>query len=567
MLRAFEQTDRSRTFLDGEWEFLPDPDGSLDSDIGQDFQNEAETISVPSAWNAHPKYYDYEGIAWYRRTFTLPEQQLLRLQFQAVSYFATVYIDGTKVETHEGGFTPFGITDRLDAGEHEILVRVDNAPTDTTIPLPTVDWPHYGGIIRPVYIEPLPEVAIDGLYVDYELEGDTAEITARVGIAVPGTPDVASERLTVRFEEDEVAEQSIPVEDATHEVQFERSIDRWTPDDPTLYSISARLEGNGDTLRDRTGFRTLDVDGRDILLNGEEITFKGTNRLEAHPDWGGALPKRLSKLDLELVEEVGMNIVRDHYPEQEYFLDLCDERGIMVVESLPYWGFEAEDFSRDGVLEKGKQRLETLIHRDYNHPSIVTWGLHNECETESEVVYDATKALADVAEQYDGSRLTTYASNSAYEDRDDICYDLVDFASINGYHGWYTEVKDWEAFLESEILGATDQPIVLSEFGAGGIFGDRALEKRRWSEGFQADLLEEVVDTALNMDEIAGFWTFCFSDYQIDPNHGDTMGRPKVQNNKGMLDAYRRPKESYWQLREYLTGIDERALTTDNNDD
>lgn len=565
MHRAFQETTRHRTYLDGDWEFVLDPDDEGEqAGYASEFPDDALAISVPCAWNADPRFHNYEGVAWYRRTVRMPEDTHARLRFEAVTHTADVYLDGEHVGSHYGGFTPFEFVEHLEEGEHELVVRVDSGPTEETIPLPEVDWFHYGGITRPAFVEAVPDAYVEDIRLDYDLDGNDAAVTAVVDIAVPGAPGPDEDVLELRVDDERAVERTIPLAPGTVRLAFEREVERWTPERPTLYTVEAILDRSGDGLRDRTGFRTLEVSGRDLLLNDEPIEMRGTNRLEDHPDWGHALPNRLSRADVEILDSVGMNVVRDHYPEQQYFLDLCDETGIMVVEAIPFWQFDAEDFARDGVLRRGKRMLREVIERDYNRPSVVTWSLHNECATQQPGVYDATEELAAVAEEADGSRLTTYASNNAYADEEDICYGLVDYASVNAYFGWYSEMDDWEAFLREEVLPeTTDQPVVLSEFGAGAVYGDRTLEKRRWSEGYQTDLVTEVVEAVESVAEMAGFWTFDYCDYRVGPRR--SMGRPKNANNKGMLDAYRRPKDAFWRMRELLTGERRRNLALDSS--
>jgi beta-glucuronidase len=561
--RSFTETTRYRRYLDGDWEFVPDPADTVSPDeIASNVPADSHAVTVPAAWNADPRFHDHEGIAWYKRSFEMPECSHTRIRFEAVSHTADVYLDGEHRCHHYGAFTPFEIVEYLEAGEHELVVRVDSEPTNETLPLPEVNWFHYGGITRPVFVEVVPDVYIDDIRVDYELDGTVASVEAKVDVATPGTGSGEKEQLSLRLDDTLVGETTFEPAGSTVTVGFERGVDLWDPDDPTLYRIEASLDRSGDVFRDRIGFRTIAVDGNDVLLNGEPVSFRGTNRLEDHPDWGPALPKGLSRRDVEILDGAGMNVVRDHYPERQYFLDLCDERGIMVVESIPIWQFDGDDFARGTVLERGKQMLREVISRDYNRPSVVSWSLHNECETQEQGVYEATEDLAAVARNADGSRLTTYASNNAFEGEADICYDLVDYASVNAYYGWYEEMDDWEAFLREEVIPAVgERPVVLSEFGGGSVYGDRTLERRRWSEGYQADLLVEIIEAVESIDEMAGFWTFDFCDYRVGPRRFES--RPKNQNNKGMVDVYRRPKDAYWRVREVLTGKQHRHLDID----
>ncbi|RKD89245.1 glycoside hydrolase family 2 protein [Halopiger aswanensis] len=562
MHRRFDTTEtREQRHLDGTWEFTT----ALEADATPaDFPAEPETIPVPCAWNALADYADHHGSAWYRRTITLPDCANVRVRFLAVSHEAIVYLDGERRVEHSGGYTPFEfVAEDLSAGEHELLVRAENGRSETTIPLPETDWFDYGGITREVVLETVPNVYIDDFDLRYDLASDpdggrtTARIRADVDVS---NCDRETDRtVAVTIGETTVRERvTVPAGKTSVELALERPVDRWTLDDPTLYDVTVALEAEEtvvDDRRDRIGFREVTVDGREILLNGEPVDLRGVNRHEDHPEWGSAQPLRVMREDLARIREAGLNCIRcSHYPNHPRFLDLCDELGVLVIEELPYWHFDADDFERADLLERGERMLEEMISRDRHHPSVFAWSLTNECANEQAGVAEATDHLATVARETDDSRLVTLASYNEWVDRgEDRCLEHCDFACVNGYYGWYTDepvaADQWTGFLE-RIADRRDCPIFVSEFGAGAIEGERTWERAKWSETYQSEFFETVLPVLLADDSVAGFtiWQFCDTRTSRDP-----MSRPKSKNNKGIVGEYRRPKAAYETVRRLLT--------------
>mgnify|MGYP000126756689 CR=1 FL=1 len=572
--RTFETAPtRRRRVLDGVWEFVTDPDDEgVEAGYPERFPEDPDTVDVPSAWNATSDYYDYEGVAWYRRAFELPEGGPTRLAFEGVCHDATVWVDGERVADHYGGYTPFETVERLDAGTHEVVVRADSTRDDRSIPRPGTDWFPYGGITRSVVVESVPAVFVDDLTVGYDLGdepgadgADHADLTVTLVVRNLGEPTQAQVGVSV---EDAVADREVTVEESQTDVSvdegqtdvpvdLELDVERWSPANPRRYEVRAEVETGSrrDELRERVGFRTVAVTDTEILLNGESVEFRGVNRHEDHPEWGHAQPLRLQETDLDLLTDAGLNAVRtSHYPNHPRFLDRCDERGVLVIEEIPYWQFDGDRFEREGVLDRGKTMLRELIDRDHAHPSVVAWSVTNECANEEEGVVDATRELVDVARRRDpNDRPITLASNNYHPDGDgvDPCLALVDFVCANAYPGWYSD-GEYADVLAGVREDYPDKPVVLSEFGAGAVAGERTRDGAKWSESFQADFLEDAVETARETEFVAGFaiWQFC--DTRTDPRNWAT--RPKTKNNKGILDEYRRPKQAYHRVRDLLGG-------------
>ncbi|WP_276256275.1 glycoside hydrolase family 2 protein [Halomontanus rarus] len=568
MHRTFEtSTTRRQHSLDGLWEFVLDPaDDGLEAGYHGDFPDDADRIDVPAPWNVagDAAEAEYESPAWYRRTFDLPEETTGVLTFHGVCHDATVWLDGERVASHYGGHTPISVVDGFEAGTHELVVRADNTRDERSIPRPGTDWFPYGGITREVVLEVVPDIFVEDLRVEYELDDDSdrAAMTATVTVRNEGettdrsvSVELVDEALEGEAEAEADTETEIDPGTTQIELDLEADVERWSPhdEDPQLYTVVATV-GSGDRadeLRERIGFRTVAVTETDILVNGEPVELLGVNRHEDHPEWGHTQPLRLQRLDLDVIEDAGMNTVRtSHYPNHPRFLDCCDERGILVLEEIPYWQFDADRFAREGVLERGETTLREMIGRDRHHPSILAWSLTNECANEEEGVREATEKLADVARGLD-DRPLTLASNNYHPDGDgeDLCLEHVDFVCMNAYPGWYQE-GDYADVIEGVREDFPEMPIVASEFGAGAVFGERTRENQKWSEGYQADFVEDAVETFRETECVAGFTIWQYCDTRTDPRNWAT--RPKTKNNKGIVDEYRRPKEAYNRVRDLL---------------
>lgn len=552
MHRSFEtSTTRRRRALDGHWDFLVDPDDEgINAAYYKSFPDDADQIDVPAAWNASTKYDDHESPVWYRRQFAMPDPGLTRIVFQGVCHDATVWLDGERIAEHYGGYTPFEEITDIDAGEHELVVRADNSRDERSIPRPGTDWYPYGGITREVIIESVPNVFVNDLEINYSLDEDHADVTVTVTVRNEG--DATEERVAVEIG-DTFTERVVSLDGAMTSVDFHLSltVTRWSPNEPTLYKVAAKA-GEGDHLDEyceRIGFRTVEVTDTDLVVNGNPIDLRGVNRHEDHPEWGHAQPLRLQELDLDVIEAAGLNTVRtSHYPNHPRFLDCCDERGILVIEEIPYWQFNAERFGRDGVLDRGKTMLTEMIDRDRSHPSVLAWSVTNECANDEAGVAEATGELVDIVRDLD-DRPVTLASNNYHPngDGDDLCLKHVDFVCANGYPGWYREGK-YANVLAGVREDYPEKPIVVSEFGAGAVYGERTRDDQKWSEGFQAAFIEDAIETFDDTEYVAGYTIWQYCDTRTDPRKWE--GRPKTKNNKGIVDEYRRPKEAYHRVSE-----------------
>ena len=342
MHRTFATTTTRRQIdLEGCWDWAPDAnDAGIAEQWYRRFPAGAERMWVPGVWNTCRRHLNYEGAAWYRTRFTVGACAAALVRFAAVTHQANVWLDGEPLGEHYGGFLPFCFSiPAPEAGEHELVVRVDN-PHDmaSTIPSANLDWFRYGGIHRPVWVEELPGPGyISCLRLTPVGAQGRAILRVRAELANVGDRMV-NERWTLYLDGQPVKSGHVRLDPAEAQVLL-FAVDvpdarLWSPGDPQLTMV--RLAFAGDDVIDRTGFRALEVRGNDILLNGEPLRIRGVNRHEDHPDWGFALPPHLMLRDLELLADLGATSIRGaHYPNDQRLLDLCDERGILFMEEIP----------------------------------------------------------------------------------------------------------------------------------------------------------------------------------------------------------------------------------------
>lgn len=536
--------------LDGVW--------TLTTQDGKSFP-----AIVPGTWETIPRLAAYRGKARYTRTFFCPADGRLLLRFGGVSHTADVLLDGRSIGRHYDAFTAFDCeVIPVSAGEHTLAVEVDNSFSEqSTLHIPN-DYFSYGGITRPVeaqlvgdaYIQRAaftPEYAADGVW--------QAEAAVTVKAIADSGP--SSVRITLAGQTAEAALPAMQAGELRTAVLTLRcpGVQPWGLLDAHLYELRCELLAGGqavDDLIDRVGFRTVRVEGESILLNGEKVFIKGFNRHEDYGALGCAVPVNAMMHDLHLMMDMGANSVRTcHYPNDPRFLDLCDELGLLVWEECHSRAIPGEIMRKPLFLEQLDASATEMVTQHYNHPCIYTWGLLNECESDTEFgrgLYDHVIALL---HRLDAYRPVTFASCKFFTD---VCLDLVDIASFNIYPQWYTteEPGDYADRLMAwmDEHGAAGKPILFSEFGAGGIYGYHdPLALPKWSEERQAKILGDQLRALGTRERLTGLYIWQFADVPVSEEWA--LIRPKAQNNKGVVDQYRRPKLAYGVVKECYTGM------------
>lgn len=527
-------------------------------------------VFVPGCWETLPGLRSYRGFGLYRRSFTA--EGTVRLVFKGVSHTADVYVDGVHVAHHYNAYTAFeAIIEDLPQGEHTLEVLVDNRFTpDSALHLPN-DYMTYGGIIRPVALEQLGAAWLRWAHYTPRCTGGVWTLDAAVCVCAQRDFAGGALRLECAGAGCEV---TVPALRAGQEITVSASLavgvtKPWAPETPELYLAQAQLWQNGaavDDLIERVGFRQVVVSGKRILLNGRAVRIKGFCRHEEHPHFGCALPVQMMQQDIAQLRDLGANSVRTvHYPNDERFLDLCDEQGILVWEENHARGLVEKDMRNPNFEPQCEACNAEMLRDHYNHPSIYIWGILNECASETEYGRTCYKAQLEQLRALDQSRPLTFATcRFAHNDGQnvklqDICMDLPDVVSINIYPLWYfdCDVSDFLGQLYAEVqrTAGAGKPMLISEVGAGAIYGCHAEpgSGEKWSEEYQAEALERQLAAVLGSADISGAYIWQFCDVRVSREW--FASRPRSFNNKGVVDEYRRPKLAYAAVKKLYTAL------------
>ncbi len=543
MIRTFRTNKiRKTTCLSGSlWEFSP---------CSGEWKGKVYPVAVPCCWESLPDFSAYRGVGVFTKKFEA--KGTIRLVFKGVSHTARVCVDGKEVGSHYNAFTPFSIVVKgLEEGCHKLEVYADNTFSEASALHVPNDYMSYGGISRGVVLEELEDAYIEYVHAVPIKEEDgwkvrTAvkvnsvsdeEKTYKLIVQVEGQPAVAEE-VILKGGEDVIVEKVISSED----------VEVWEMENPRLYGISAVLSAEEpvDDLIDRFGYREVRVDGKDILLNGKKIRIKGFCRHEDHPMYGCALPFAAIEQDLQIAKDLGANAIRtSHYPNDELFLDLCDEQGIWVWEENHARGLSEEQMRNPNFERQAEDCIREMITAHMNHPSIIIWGILNECASETEYGYECYKKQYELIHQMDDSRPRSSASCKF---KTDLCFGLPDIVSYNIYPEWYHDAPTGEYLADLYNWVQTDsegkgKPFLITEIGAGAIYGYRTPAMCKWSEEYQAKALENQITAVLGQEGCSGIFIWQFCDVRISFEW--FSNRPRTMNNKGIVDEYRRRKLSY----------------------
>lgn len=554
MIRLFEQHNiRKIKELDGIWDFYPER------------KNTVYKMPVPGCWEQHPDFYTYRGKGTYVKTIYVEASCTLRLEFKGVSHTADVYFDGEHIAHHYNAFTPFStIVKRVEKGEHEIKVLVDNSfGGDSALHMPN-DYYSYGGITRPVSMARIAETYIKNIRFTPYMEAGIWKGLLEVIINNTST-ETAKVNLVSTLDKYEMVFDNVEIQSYSEiKVSLKQQfpdVTCWSNETPKLYNLNTvlYLEGNPvDDLIERIGFRTVKVEGTKILVNGEKVFLKGFNRHEDYATVGCAIPLQLMVQDMDIMLDMGVNALRTcHYPNDERFLDLCDERGILVWEENHARGLGLKEMQNPNFDKQCEDCIREMIENHYNHPSIIIWGILNECASETEEGRAKYKMQYEQIKSMDTSRPTTSATCRHFTD---ISLDLPDIVSFNMYSGWYEDVpvkgRDEEEIQWIKSSGGEGKPIIASEFGAAALYGYRDRSRCKWSEERQADIIEESLKVYMNDDNITGVFIWQFADCRVTEEGNWFATRARCHNNKGVVDEYRRPKIAY----DIIKGIFSKGL-------
>lgn len=531
-------------------------------------------VNLPHTWNAidgqdgGADY--YRGTCYYAKTIytdELPEGEDYYLEINGANSSADVFVNGNMLAHHDGGYSTFRVdlTECIARAEEApllVVIAVDNSANDTVYPQ-NADFTFYGGLYRDVNLIAVPKshFALDyyggpGLKVTPKLIGDDAFVEIKVWL------DNAKKGQQLRYRvydrEGTTIDSVVCAATENKAALTIKQAHRWHGRrDPYLYTAEVTLLCDGqelDCVRTKFGCRSFLIDpDKGFFLNGESYPLRGVSR---HQDWwgiGNALLPEHHEKDMELICEVGATTIRlAHYQHDQYFYDLCDERGMVVWAEIPYISSHME-----GGIDNTVSQMKELIIQNYNHPSIVVWGLSNEITmsgSSSKSLIENHKMLNDLAHDMDKTRLTTMAVITMC-DMHDPYVQIPDVVSYNHYFGWYGGEPSMNGpWLDAFHKTFPKLPIGLSEYGCEALdWHSSNPVQGDYTEEYQAYYHEELIKQLFTRDYLWATHVWNMFDFGADArNEGGEYG----QNHKGLVSFNRKyKKDAFYAYKAWLSDV------------
>ncbi len=535
----------------------------------------------------------YRGTCVYKKRFPTPKEALgiepggksgIYLEFRGVNSSAQVELNGNVCAVHDGGYSTFRVElknlSREEGCENEVTVRVDNAKNDRVYPQ-KADFTFYGGIYRDVYLISVPQMhfALDyyggpGIQITPKAAGANATVKFRAYITdregVKAEANTTGVCRKVRFTIDGIGTVAADIHNGIADAEIEIENARlWKGrKDPYLYRAKAELLETEMTAatesQDRAdyyvvdevsvnfGCRSFDFNSeKGFILNGQPYPLRGVSRHQDRKGAGNAITNKMQDEDMALIMEMGANTIRlAHYQHDQYFYDLCDKYGLVVWTEIPYISEHMPD-ANDNIISQ----LTELIIQNYNHPSIVCWGLSNEISVTrmSDDLRMQHKRLNDLAHRLDPTRPTTMAHVNFLNINDPLVH-LTDICSFNLYFGWYFgELEDNEKWFDEFHAAYPDRIIGLSEYGADANlrYQNNAPEKGDYSEQFQCVYHEHMLRVLTGRPYIWASHVWNMFDFGAD---GRNEGGEQGLNQKGLVSFDRKmKKDAFYLYKAYLS--------------
>ena len=557
---------RNSISLDGQWKAIPDHGGAGDwQRIWEDRKPVKKTdfveysfennllLHVPGDFNTQkPELMYEEGTVWYKKTFeyNIKPQKRLFLYFGAVNYRADVYLNGKKLGSHEGGFTPFQfeVTDGVRAGENVIVVKVNNQRIKDGLPGLGFDWFNYGGITRSVVLIETGSSFIEDYFIQLKKHSDK-EVLGWVKLNGAHT----RETIRIRIPELKLDYKTVSDTNGIAPVHFSHNISLWSPGTPKLYKVV--IQSAMDSVTDNIGFRNIEVSGTRILLNGQPIFLKAVNIHEESPFTAArAYSEKDAVTLLTWAKNLGCNLVRlAHYPHNENMVRLAEKMGLMVWDEIPVYQNIA--FNSTGIMQKMDLMMKEMLRRDRNRCAVVVWSLSNETWPSLPNRTEALVEMSNRCRSQDSTRLITSVINDQrYENQTmhvwDTLYRYFDFMAINEYLGWYVPWQGKPADTKWEYV--YQKPVFISEFGGEAKYGNQtgaADEANSWREEYQEQIYKDQIDMFKTMPNLAGVCAWILVDYR-----SPVRMQPVYQNGynrKGLLSEQGEKKKAWFVLNHF----------------
>jgi len=558
----YGETMRNTIKINENWLFAMDC-----AEISAIPQN-AENINLPHTWNAvdgQDGGNDYfRGSCTYFKSFAkadLPAADRYYIEINGANSSAQLFVNDEKLAEHHGGYSTWraDITENLKE-ENTVAVVVDNAANETVYPQ-TADFTFYGGIYRDVNIICVNESHFNldyygapGIKITPVVDGKNATVEVEVF-----TTDTKENQQLVYILKGkcgcEIERKTVPAGET--KVVFEiKDVHLWQGvKDPYLYIMDVQLVEDGNVLDNVTtkfGCRTFKIDPENgFILNGEEYPLRGVSRHQDRWGKGNALSKEDHDEDMALICEMGANTIRlAHYQHVQYFYDLCDEKGMVLWAEIPYISRHMPD-GRENTVSQMKE----LIVQNYNHPSIVVWGLSNEITMDGAKDPDLIenhKILNDLCHEMDKTRPTVVAVISMCGIDEEYVH-IPDVVSYNHYFGWYGgTVSEYGPWFDNFHKKYPNTAIGVSEYGCEALnWHTSNPESGDYTEEYQAYYHEELIKQLFTRKYLWATHVWNMFDFGADArNEGGENG----QNHKGLVTIDRKyKKDSFYAYKAWLS--------------
>lgn len=582
-----ESLVRSKININSDWNYLENDAKNL-SEINN--SKGWLSINLPHSWNSQDATDNEPGYrrsaSWYKKNLVIESidaNKVYQLYFEGSNITTKVYVNGKEAGGHIGGYIGFtiDITKFINAGNNEVLVRVDNSYNIEIIPSQKSDFFIYGGITRDVWLLSLAKNHIDNIKITTpKVSEKSASLVVKA--SVKSTKNLTEFSYSAQLSNPKgkvVATKKGTISGSTTTIAFDdiKNPELWDINKPNLYTVSVSLLENGipiDKTEDRVGFRWFEFkDNGPFLLNGKRILIRGTHRHEEHAGVGAAMSNEQHRKDMESIKEMGANFVRlAHYPQDPEIYKACDELGLLVWDELPWC---RGGLGNEVWQSNTKNLLTEMINQNFNHPAIIIWSLGNEMNwlpdfpdgDNAEKMTVFLKELNDLSHQLDPSRKTALRK---YEEGSKI----VDVFSPSIWSGWYSGSyksykkavdkykQDYKHFIHAEYGGDSqvgrhsENPItgegqIKSEGWEEAIVQTKVANIAQigdWSESYIVDLFDWHLNVAENDPTFVGNIQWAFKDFGTPLRPEDDI---PYMNQKGLLDRNGNPKDAYYVFKSY----------------
>ncbi|MBN2807487.1 MAG: beta-glucuronidase [Prolixibacteraceae bacterium] len=558
---------RNTKSLNGDWQVIIDPGGGGDwrqvwlekkpqkkTDFIEYSFDGGPMLKVPGDFNSQRCELTYvEGTVWYKKQFksTLKSNKRLFLHFGAVNYLAEVYLNGEKIGSHEGGFTPFQfeITNKVKEGENTVIVKANNNRMGNGLPGYGFDWFNYGGITREVDL-----IETNNTYIyDYSIQLKKGSLNEVLGwVHLDGTQP--EQNIEINIPELNFKYKTRSDETGLAKIDFSSAFELWSPENPKRYKVN--IESETDIVTDNIGFRSIEVMGNKVLLNGSPIFLKAVNIHEENPYKGSrAYSIDDAKILLNAAKELGCNLVRlAHYPHAENMVREAEKMGLMVWDEIPV--YQHIQFADSLVPQKLETMMREMVSRDKNRCGVVIWSLSNETYPGTPNRNEALIELTQKCRALDSTRLIVHVINTqGYNNNTfkvwDPLYNYSDLVALNEYIGWYIPWQGNPSETQWNVE-FPDKPVFISEFGGEALYGSKGPtdEAAYWTEEYQENIYKDQIEMFNTIPNLSGVCPWLLFDYR-------SLGRMNQlyqngYNRKGLLSENGEKKKAWYVMNEYF---------------